>query len=50
MFGDDPDPSVAIVWVGFREVSNTHARGLREVNNDKGHVKRSTETSEEQQL
>ena len=36
MFGDDPDPSVAIVRVGFREVSDTHARGLREVDNDKG--------------
>ena len=50
MLGDDPDPTVTIVRFGFGEVSDTHMRGRRKVDNDKGHVTRSTEASEERQL
>ena len=31
MFRDDPDPMVMTARVGFRDVSDTHARGLRDV-------------------
>ena len=31
MFGDDPDPTVTTVWVGSKEVSDTHARDRLEL-------------------
>jgi len=39
MFGDDPDPTVTTERVRFGYVSDTHMRGLREVNEDKGLTK-----------
>ena len=36
MFGDDPNPTVMTARVGFREVSDTHARGLSIVQRDSG--------------
>ena len=31
MFGDDPDTTVATVWVGSGEVSDAHVRGRLEL-------------------
>ena len=31
MFGGVPDPTVMTIWVGFRTVSDTHARGRLEL-------------------
>ena len=36
MFGDDPDPTVMTVRVGFGGVSDTHERGLTKGHGDKG--------------